>query len=89
MYMKIIARRRETLSHLNRIIGQINTLKKYVEADRCCADIAQLSTSIAKSLDSLRARTLEGFILNEFSEDMNIPKKKREKLQIIMKLYKK
>jgi DNA-binding FrmR family transcriptional regulator len=86
---KIKERRKQTIDHLNRIQGQIETLKKYLEEDRCCGEIAQLTTSIAKSFDSLRAKTLEGFILNEFSYGKKVPEEKKEKLKRIINLYKK
>ncbi len=82
-------RRKKTINHLNRIQGQIETLKKYLEEDRCCGEIAQLTTSIAKSFDSLRAKTLEGFILNEFLDGKKVAELKIKKLKRIINLYKK
>lgn len=82
-------RHSKALHHLNRIQGQILSLKSLIEADGPCADIAQLTTSIAKSFDSLRARTLEGFILNNLLEGKELPAKKRETLTRIINLYKK
>jgi len=80
----------QNINHLNRIQGQIETLKKYIEEGKCCAEIAQLTTSITKSFDSLRATTLESFILNEFSSsDKKIPRRKIDKLKQIINLYKK
>ena len=80
---------KQTINHLNRIQGQIETLKKYLEQDKCCSEIAQLTTSIAKSFDSLRAKTLEGFILNEFLSGKKISTEKLKKLERIINLYKK
>lgn len=82
-------RRKKTIHHLNRILGQIETLKEYINKDKSCCDIAQLTTSIAKSFDSLRAKTLEGFVLNEFSEGNQVSSEKKEMLEKILKLYKK
>ena len=65
-------RRKESLDHLNRIQGQIETLKKYLAEDRCCSEIALLTTSIAKSFDSLRTKTLEGFIINELLSEKEL-----------------
>lgn len=87
--LQIIERRKKVLNHLNRIQGQISTLKKYIEEDQCCGEIAQLTTSIAKSFDSVRTKTLEGFILNELFDGANIDELKQEKLDQILKLYKK
>ena len=82
-------RRKQSIDHLSRIQGQIETLKKYMEEDKNCADIAQLTTSIAKSFDSLRTKTLEGFIINELLEKENISSNKMEKLIRVLNLYKK
>ncbi len=83
-------RRKENIDHLNRIQGQIETLKKYLSDNKKhCIDITLLTTSIAKSFDSLRARTLEGFIVNELLEDKKISPEKLKKLNRIIELYKK
>jgi len=82
-------RRKQTINHLNRIQGQIETLRRYIEEDRRCSDIAGLATSIAKSFDSLRTRTLEGFILNELLENKRMPPVKAKKLTRILNLHKK
>jgi DNA-binding FrmR family transcriptional regulator len=82
-------RRKQSIDHLSRIQGQIETLKKYMEEDKNCADIAQLTTSIAKSFDSLRTKTLEGFIINELLEKENISSSKMKKLIRVLNLYKK
>ena len=87
--MNIKKRHNEALNHLNRISGQIAGLKKLIEADGSCFDIAQLTTSVAKSFDSLRAKTLEGFILNHLLERKGLPPKKMEALNKIINLYKK
>jgi len=81
--------RKENIDHINRIQGQIETLKKYMFEDRCCVDIAQLTTSIAKSFDTLRTKTLERFICNQLLEDKKIPKEQMDNLKRILNLYKK
>jgi len=84
-----IERRKKNIDHLNRIQGQIETLKKYMEQGKCCADIAQLATSIAKSFDSLRIRTLEGFIINELLLNKEVAPAKLDTLKRILELQKK
>lgn len=81
--------RKKMLQHLNRIQGQINTLKQYIDDDVDCSDIALLTTSIAKSFDSVRAKTLESFILNDLLHNSTISEDKKTKLEEILKLYKK
>jgi len=86
---EIKKRRQKNIHHLNRIQGQIKTLKKYLERGECCGEIAQLTTSIAKSFDTLRSKTLEGFILNEFLSGEKVSEEKKKKLKRIINLYKK
>jgi len=40
-------------------------------------DIAMLTTSISKSFDSLRTRTLEGFILKELFDNETLNREKK------------
>ncbi len=82
-------RRKRTLNHLSRIEGQLKTLRKYIANNRSCSDIAGLATSIAKSFDTLRVRTLEGFIMNELMDGKHITKAKKDKLTAILNLHKK
>jgi len=86
---EIKKRRQKNIHHLSRIQGQIETLKKNLKQDKCCGEIAQLITSIAKSFDSLRSKTLEGFVLNEFLEGKKVSEEKTKKLKRIINLYKK
>ena len=80
---------KETLNHINRIQGQIETLKKYVEENKSCEEISLLATSIAKSFDTLRARTLRGFIKYDLLKGKEIPKKQLEQLEQLLNLHKK
>jgi len=82
------SRKKKTIHHINRILGQLETLKKYVDGDKACEDIAMLTTSIANSFDTLRLRTLEGFILNNIITDKT-ESKKIAQLSKLLQLYKK
>ena len=79
----------KSLNHLNRIEGQIRTLKRYIEEGKRCEDVALLTTSITKSFDTLRAKTLENFFINEILLEQKLSKKDLEKIDKIFKLYKK
>ena len=81
-------RKTKTANHIHRIIGQLNTLQTYIEQNKPCEDIAMLTTSIANSFDTLRVRTLEGFILNNIVTDKTDTVKIAE-LSKLLKLYKK
>ena len=80
---------KKSLNHLNRIEGQIKTLKKYISEGKKCEQVAMLTTSIAKSFDSLRAKTLKNFFINEIIADKKISEKDQEKINKMFKLYKK
>ena len=80
---------KETLHHINRIQGQIETLKKYIEGDKSCEEISSLTTSIAKSFDTLRARTLRGFIKYDLLEGKELTEKRFEQLEKLLNLHKK
>lgn len=83
-------RRKDTLNHLNRIQGQIETLKEYIDKDACCIDIAMLVTSIAKSFDSLRSKTLEGSIINQILNGGDrLSAQQKKQIQQVINLYKK
>lgn len=82
------ARRTQTLNHLNRIMGQLRVLKDYIVEDRPCHDVAHLTASITRSFETLKIRTLEGFILQELLEG-RARGTKTEQLTEILKLYKK
>jgi len=81
-------RHKKTLHHLNRIEGQIKVLKKYIEEDKSCQEIAQLTASITQSFSALQIRTLEGFILNQLLEGI-LSEEKQSQLESLLKLYKK
>lgn len=81
-------RKTKTTHHIHRIIGQLNTLQSYIEQNKPCEDIAMFTTSIANSFDTLRVRTLEGFISNNIVTDKTDDKKITQ-LTKLLKLYKK
>lgn len=80
---------KDSLNHISRIEGQMKTLKKYVEGGKRCEEVAMLTTSIAKSFDTLRAKTLQNFFINEILPEKKLSKKEMEKIDKIFKLYKK
>lgn len=81
-------RHKQTLNHLNRIEGQIKVLKTYIQEDRSCQEIAQLTASITQSFSALKIRTLEGFVLHQLLESKSSDQKQKQ-LTEILKLYKK
>lgn len=78
--------KQQIINHLHRIQGQLKTLEKYVDQDKDCAEIALLTNSIVKSFSSLRIKTLEGILLQDFTKSLQASKS--EQLTEILKLYK-
>lgn len=54
------------ISHINRIQGQLNTLKTYLEDEQDCNKVVDLSLSVDKSFDTFKANLFESFVEREF-----------------------
>lgn len=78
---------KKSLNHLNRIQGQINVLKKYIEDDYPCHEIAQLTASITSSFKTLKMKTLKSYIQYELLNG-TLSEKKQVELKQILKLHK-
>lgn len=77
------------ISHLSRIQGQINTLKKYVEDDESCEKVVQLTSSVFKSVDSAKAKIVETYLKREFLKDEELKPRLKKDLELLLKLIKK
>lgn len=80
--------KKECLHHLHRINGQLAVLEKYLVEDKDCMQVALLTTSIVKSFDTLRIKTLEGILLAELNQPQKIQDHQKF-LHQLLKLYKK
>lgn len=76
------------LHHLNRIQGQIDSLKRAVEDGKSCEDVAQLTNSILSSFDSARASIIEASIVENVLGGKKVSADKSQKLSRIISLYK-
>jgi DNA-binding FrmR family transcriptional regulator len=72
-------RRTQNANHVSRIIGQLNALKRLMETDGSCFEIANLALTVRGSVNSLSMRIL--------GEDEKQNEAKIEKLQKILNLY--
>ncbi|MFA6039361.1 MAG: metal-sensing transcriptional repressor [Candidatus Peribacteraceae bacterium] len=54
------------IGHLNRIQGQIDALKTYLEDGRPCEEVSHLTHSISTSFASARASIVEKMLRDEF-----------------------
>ncbi len=76
----------EIIKHLNRIQGQIDALKGYIEAKRSCEDVSHLTKSITTSFSSVRASIVEEMLAETFKEKFG--SEEIEHLQSILALNK-
>ena len=74
------------IRHLNRIQGQIDALKEYMEAKRSCEDVSHLTRSILSSFMSVRASIIEEMLSDEFSQKLD--RNEVERLHSVLALYK-
>lgn len=79
------------IKRVNRIMGQVEGVKKMIEEQRYCPDIINQILAAASSLHSLGGVLLKTHIENcvytAFESDN--PKEKEEKLEELIKLYNK
>lgn len=66
----------------------MNVLKKYIQEDRPCREIAQLTASITSSFSTLKMRTLGGYIQHELLRE-ELSEDRQQELEAILKLFKK
>ena len=81
-------RRKGTLAHINRIQGQIEALKRAIADQEECLKVASLATSISNSFESLRFRTLEGFLIHDIGVARGPVGARGARLHALLKLYK-
>ncbi|MEI8230399.1 MAG: metal-sensing transcriptional repressor [Candidatus Peregrinibacteria bacterium] len=76
----------QIIKHLNRIQGQIDALKGYIESQRSCEEVSHLTKSIFTSFTSVRAHIIEGMLCEEFVDAKHPEQLTR--LQSVLALYK-
>lgn len=61
---------KDLTAHINRIIGQLETLKKYIQdKKKDCHDVTNLTISASRSFDTLRSKILENYLKECIPED--------------------
>jgi DNA-binding FrmR family transcriptional regulator len=80
----------DQLTRLNRIIGQLEGVRRMIEERRYCGDILQQTTAVQSALRGLEAAVLEKFmnscVRDAFSSNDNDAVQK--KIEELMKLFK-
>lgn len=67
-------------NHISRVKGQLDALSRYIDEGRECADLVHLFVSVSSSVDSLKAKIVEGYLAQTSVKD--------DELQPILKLIK-
>ncbi len=75
-------------NHISRIQGQLEALKKQIDNCESCDKVTLLAISIIKSLDSLRAKMVEGYVVEEIMDGKMPSPQRRAKLERLIKLIK-
>lgn len=79
---------RKLTSHLSRIEGQINALKRIISEAQDCQDVIRLSLSVSNSFKSFKMSLLEAYLKNDLYKDTPLPESRAEDLSEILKLAK-
>jgi DNA-binding FrmR family transcriptional regulator len=80
----------DELTRLNRIIGQLEGVRRMIEERRYCGDILQQTTAVQSALRGLEAAVLEKF-MNSCVRDAftsNDESEMQKKVDELMKLFK-
>lgn len=80
---------KKLISHINRIQGQMNALKKYLDEDEDCRKVVDLSLSIGKSFDSFKASLFESFVRREFVAQGKLEEEDLEYMENLLRFLKK
>ena len=76
------------IAHINRLEGQLRTLKNNIEANAECSTIVQLALSASKSFDSLRAKLVEEYVKEHFIKNVTLSKSDWDDFSTMLKLIK-
>lgn len=79
---------KQALNHISRLQGQLETLKKKIEAGAECADVVQLALSSARSFDGLRGKIVQGFIQDTWFSDKEMAATQLQDFEQLLKLIK-
>jgi len=63
-------------------------LKKYLEQEKSCEEIARLAVSISNSFDTLKSSLAEGFVREEILQGKKVTPKNEGKLKALKRLIK-
>ena len=77
------------LPKLNRIIGQLEGIKRMIESERYCLDILIQLAAVRRALQSSQSNILERHLDSCVAQAFTSPKEKKQKIDEVLYLFKK
>lgn len=62
--------KKDIITRLNRIVGQMNGIKKLIEGDNYCIDILMQTSAVIKAMEAIERKILENHMKNCMSKDI-------------------
>lgn len=62
--------KKDISTRLNRVIGQMNGIKKMVESDSYCIDILMQTSAVIKAIEAIERKILENHMKNCMAKDV-------------------
>lgn len=77
------------LPRLNKIIGQLDGIKKMIESEKNCIEILFQLKAVRSAIKSLEGQILEGHLKHCVLESFNSEEDRNTKIQELIELFKK
>lgn len=62
--------KKDIINRLNRVVGQMNGIKKMVECDSYCIDILMQTSAVIKAIEAIERKILENHMKNCMAKDI-------------------
>lgn len=62
--------KKDIINRLNRVVGQMNGIKKMVEGDSYCIDILMQTSAVIKAIEAIERKILENHMKNCMAKDI-------------------
>ncbi len=79
---------KQAINHISRLQGQLEALKKKIDAEAECEETVQLALSSARSFDGLRGKIIQGFIQDKWFADKEMTATQLQDFEQLLKLIK-
>ncbi len=89
MQVKKYADHSKELPRINKVIGQLEGIKKMIENDKSCIDILFQLKAVRSAIKSLEGKILEDHLKNCVLQSFNNEEDKNTKIEELIELFKK